>query len=114
MQRLFADDIASLREAQRTGKSLADHLAEREAHAPAAPAARTATDAFAPGRRRAPGPARSGAAVAGALLALTVAGAGGWLPPPPPARPPAPLPHRRRPAASAPPPPAPRPPPGRP
>jgi hypothetical protein len=79
MQRLFADDLASWRAAQRAGKSLGDHLAEREARAPAAPAARTATDAFAPGRRRAPGGARSGAAVAGALLALTVAGAGGWL-----------------------------------
>ena len=46
MQALFADELAAWREAQRAGKSLADHLAEREARRPAAEAARTATDAF--------------------------------------------------------------------
>ena len=57
MQTLFADDLASLREAQRAGKSLADHLAEREARRPAGDSegTRTATDAFAATRRVAPG-----------------------------------------------------------
>jgi tRNA A-37 threonylcarbamoyl transferase component Bud32 len=57
MQTLFADDLASLREAQRVGKSLADHLAEREAHRPGAGTdeMRTATDGFAATRRVAPG-----------------------------------------------------------
>jgi serine/threonine protein kinase len=79
MQKLFADDLASWRAAQRAGKSLADHLAERDALRPAAPAARTATDAFAAGRRGAPSRPRSSATVALGFLALTVAGAGGWL-----------------------------------
>ena len=80
MQTLFADDLASLREAQRVGKSLADHLAEREARRPTEEA-RTATDAFAATRRVEPGRrwgrAAGAAAIFGtmaALIALNVVG----------------------------------------
>jgi serine/threonine protein kinase len=76
MQTLFAEDIASLREAQRAGKSLADHLAEREAGKPSE-GTRTVTDAFAATRRVARGRGRRRAAAAAALLALTITG--GWL-----------------------------------
>jgi hypothetical protein len=107
MQTLFADELAAWREAQRAGKSLADHLAELEARRPAAAGARTATDAFAatrrvaPGRwrRRAVGVASLGAAAA-AVVALGVlsrpAARGGRLdlgdPPRPPVSAPAPTP----------------------
>src|SRR4029079_8034289 len=44
LQRLFADELAEVHEAESAGKSLADHLAEREARRPAAKAeTRTAT-----------------------------------------------------------------------
>jgi len=79
MQTLFTDDLASWRAAQRAGKSLGEHLAEREAWAPAATAARTATDAFDARRRIAPRQGRRRVAAAAALLALTMASAGGWL-----------------------------------
>jgi serine/threonine protein kinase len=77
MHTLFAEDLASLREAQRAGKSLADHLAEREARRPRAEGPRTATDAFAGTRRVAPGRGKRRAVAAAALLAVTAAG--GWL-----------------------------------
>jgi len=79
MQTLFADELAAWREAQRAGKSLADHLAEREARRPAAEAARTATDAFAATRaaaRGAPGPRwkrLAGVGVLAAGIAATIA-----------------------------------------
>jgi serine/threonine protein kinase len=73
MQTLFADDIASWRDAQRAGKSLSDHLAEREAARPAPSVARTATDAFAATRRVAPGHRRRFVAAA-AIVALTATG----------------------------------------
>jgi hypothetical protein len=74
MQRLFADDLAAWHEAQRAGKSLADHLAEREARRPAVGQPRTATDAFAATRRVAPGRKTRRAVGVAALLALTVTG----------------------------------------
>jgi serine/threonine-protein kinase len=79
MQALFADELAAWREAQRAGKSLADHLAEREARRPAAEAARTATDAFAATRaaaRVAPGQQwkrLAGVGVLAAGIAATIA-----------------------------------------
>jgi serine/threonine-protein kinase len=76
MQTLFADDLAAWREAQRAGKSLADHLAEREARRPDADSTRTATDAFAATRRVAPGRWRRravGVAVVAAVMAAGVA-----------------------------------------
>jgi serine/threonine-protein kinase len=51
MQRLFADELAAWQEAQRAGKSLGEHLAGRPVAVRAAEE-RTATDAFAPTRRR--------------------------------------------------------------
>jgi hypothetical protein len=74
MQRLFADDLAAWREAQRAGKSLGDHLAERQARRPAAAGPRTATDAFAAPRApeaapRAPDRRRGLAAALGVGLA---------------------------------------------
>jgi tRNA A-37 threonylcarbamoyl transferase component Bud32 len=74
MQRLFADDLAAWHEAQRAGKSLADHLAEREARRPAAAQPRTVTDAFAATRRVTPGRKARRAGAVAALLALTVTG----------------------------------------
>jgi hypothetical protein len=75
MQRLFAADIAAWREAQRAGKSLGDHLAEREgARRPEPTAVRTATDAFAATRRVAPGKQRRQLVAAAALVALTATG----------------------------------------
>jgi serine/threonine protein kinase len=76
MQRLFADDLASWRAAQREGKSLGAHLAEREARRPRAhdDGPHTATDAFAATRRVAPGHKRRRAVAAAALLGLTVTG----------------------------------------
>jgi len=75
MQSLFADELAAWREAQRAGKSLADHLAEREGRAPAADATRTATDAFAATRRVAPGrAARRRTVAAAAVVALMATG----------------------------------------
>jgi hypothetical protein len=74
MQRLFADDLAAWHAAQRAGKSLADHLAEREARRPATAQPRTATDAFAATRRAAPGRKKRRAVAVAALLALTVTG----------------------------------------
>lgn len=87
MQRLFAADIAAWREAQRAGKSLGEHLAEREgARRPEAAAARTATDAFAATRRVAPGKKRRRLVAAAALVALTATGgllaASSWRRPP--------------------------------
>jgi tRNA A-37 threonylcarbamoyl transferase component Bud32 len=54
MQRLFAEDLAAWTAAQRAGKSLGEHLAARSATRIAGDpdAERTATDAFAPTRRR--------------------------------------------------------------
>jgi tRNA A-37 threonylcarbamoyl transferase component Bud32/post-segregation antitoxin (ccd killing protein) len=82
MQRLFAADIAAWREAQREGKSLSDHLAEREGARREATAARTATDAFAATRRVAPGKKRRRLVAAAALGALMATGgllaAAGW------------------------------------
>jgi hypothetical protein len=77
MQALFADELAAWREAQRAGKSLADHLAEREARRPATDATRTATDAFA-ATKRSGGRARRHRAVASAAIVVLVA-AGGLL-----------------------------------
>jgi hypothetical protein len=74
VQRLFADDLAAWHAAQRAGKSLADHLAEREARRPTAAAPRTATDAFAATRRVTPGRETRRAVAVAALLALTVTG----------------------------------------
>jgi serine/threonine protein kinase len=102
MQTLFAEDLASLREAQRAGKSLADHLAEREAGSTVTDSQRTATDAFAATRRVAPGQRRRravGFAVAVAGLAAMIAFAALFKPyrpalnvgeTPPPARAPTP------------------------
>jgi serine/threonine-protein kinase len=75
VQGLFADELAAWREAQRAGKSLADHLAEREAARPreGGVAPRTATDAFAATRRVAPAKRRR-LATAAALAVLTVTG----------------------------------------
>jgi hypothetical protein len=76
MQALFADELAAWHEAQRAGKSLADHLAEREARRPAVQGTRTATDAFGATRRAAPRrrwTRAAGAAVLGAALAVTIA-----------------------------------------
>jgi eukaryotic-like serine/threonine-protein kinase len=76
MQALFADELAAWREAQRVGKSLADHLAERAGRAPARDAARTATDAFGATKRAAPRRRWRRGAVAGvgaAVLATTIA-----------------------------------------
>ncbi|HVX96529.1 MAG TPA: serine/threonine-protein kinase [Polyangia bacterium] len=72
MQRLFADELAAWREAQRAGKSLGDHLAELQARRPAGP--RTATDAFAAPPAPPPAPNRWGfaAAIGVALAALGV------------------------------------------
>jgi tRNA A-37 threonylcarbamoyl transferase component Bud32 len=75
MQRLFAGELAAWHEAQKAGKSLADHLAEREAARPREGAApRTATDAFAATRRVAPALKRRRLAAAAALAVLTVTG----------------------------------------
>jgi serine/threonine protein kinase len=74
MQTLFADDLASWRAAQREGKSLADHLAEREARRPRADGPRTATDAFAATRRVAPRRSARRTVAVAALLALTATG----------------------------------------
>ena len=62
MQDLFASELAAWHAAQRAGKTLGDHLAARPVPA-AAPAERTATDAFA----TAAGRPRSGAGVRRAL-----------------------------------------------
>lgn len=75
MQRLFADELAAWREAQRAGKSLGDHLAELQARRPAASAGpRTATDAFAAPPAPPPAPNRWGfaAAIGVALAAVGV------------------------------------------
>jgi hypothetical protein len=76
VQALFADELTSWRAAQRAGKSLADHLAEREVARPrgdgAAP--RTATDAFAATKRGAPAVNRRRLAAAAALAGLMVTG----------------------------------------
>jgi tRNA A-37 threonylcarbamoyl transferase component Bud32 len=104
MQKLFADDIASWRAAQREGKSLSDHLAERAAARPEATVARTATDAFAATRRVAPGHRRRRVVAAAALVALTTTGgllaASGWRRPAAPvaASAPAPEPSAARPS----------------
>jgi hypothetical protein len=74
MQRLFAADIAAWREAQRAGKSLGEHLAEREGARRPEAAARTATDAFAATRRVAPGKKRRRLVAAAALVALMATG----------------------------------------
>jgi serine/threonine protein kinase len=112
MQKLFADELAAWREAQRAGKSLADHLAEREARRPKgegdAAEVRTATDAFAATRRVAPAVKRRRLVAAAALLGLTVTGgliatSGRKRPAAGPARPAAvaaPAPEAARPAAS--------------
>ena len=52
MQRLFAEELAAWREAQRAGKSLGEHLAARPTTGSGSDAERTATDAFGPTRRR--------------------------------------------------------------
>src|SRR5450432_1190198 len=70
MQTLFADDLAAWREAQRAGKSLADHLAEREAGKAKGDEVRTATDAFAATRRVAPGRGGRRVALGAAAVAL--------------------------------------------
>jgi serine/threonine protein kinase len=85
MQTLFADELAAWHEAQRAGKSLGDHLAEREARGPARDEPRTATDAFAATKRStkrstkraAPGHSsrRRAAAVIAGVAALGVAAA---------------------------------------
>jgi hypothetical protein len=54
MQKLFAEDLAAWREAERAGRSLGEHLAARPAAAATSEAERTATDAFGSTRRRAP------------------------------------------------------------
>jgi hypothetical protein len=78
MQTLFAEELASWREAQRAGKSLADHLAEREARGQArADGPHTATDAFAATRRLAPGHGNRRVVAAAALAALVATG--GWF-----------------------------------
>jgi serine/threonine protein kinase len=102
MQALFADELASWREAQRAGKSLADHLAERDARKPSADATRTATDGFAATKRAAPDRRwRRAAGVALAAVAvaatITVAAVGK------PSRPDAPATAPPPPSASAPP-----------
>jgi serine/threonine protein kinase len=74
MQTLFAEELGSWREAQRAGKSLADHLAEREAGRARSEGARTATDAFAATRRVAPGHKRRRVVAVAALLGLTITG----------------------------------------
>jgi hypothetical protein len=79
MQTLFAEELAAWREAQRAGKSLGDHLAEREGRRAGTDGPRTATDAFAATRRAAPArrwkrAAGVGVVVAGAaaLIALNL------------------------------------------
>jgi serine/threonine-protein kinase len=53
MQRLFAEELAAWREAQRAGKSLGEHLAARPVPVRSTDGEeRTATDAFGPTRRR--------------------------------------------------------------
>src|SRR5450432_192587 len=74
MQTLFAEDLEEWRAAQRAGKSLSDHLAEREARRPSTDGVRTATDAFAATRRVAAGRGRRRVGAAAALLALTITG----------------------------------------
>jgi serine/threonine protein kinase len=72
MQALFAEELASWREAQRAGKSLGDHLAEREASRPNAQGPRTATDAFAATRRVAPGRGWKRALIIGGAAVVAV------------------------------------------
>jgi serine/threonine protein kinase len=73
MQSLFADDLESWRKAQRAGKSLSEHLADREV-ARVSPTVRTATDAFAATRRVAAQHNRRRALAVAALLGATVTG----------------------------------------
>jgi tRNA A-37 threonylcarbamoyl transferase component Bud32 len=74
MQMLFSDELSEWREAHRAGKSLGDHLAEREAGRLQPTVVATLTDAFAAGRPR---PRRSRALLAGAaLVALALVGGG--------------------------------------
>jgi serine/threonine protein kinase len=102
MQALFADELAAWREAQRAGKSLADHLAERESRKPPVDATRTATDAFGATKRAAPGRRwrrAAGVALAAATAAtITVAAVGK------PSRPPAPRSVTAPPSLASPPP----------
>ncbi|HEY4394653.1 MAG TPA: serine/threonine-protein kinase [Polyangia bacterium] len=78
MQRLFAEELAAWREAQRAGKSLGEHLAARQVSVPSGdPGERTATDAFGPTRRRASARGRWGRALGLAAFAAVFALAGG-------------------------------------
>jgi hypothetical protein len=79
MQTLFAEELEAWREAQRAGKSLADHLADREARGPAVAGPRTATDAFAATRRVAPGRAARRRAVISAAAVVALLATGGLL-----------------------------------
>jgi tRNA A-37 threonylcarbamoyl transferase component Bud32 len=54
MQKLFAEELAAWREAERAGRSLGEHLAARPTAVHSTDAERTATDAFGSTRRRAP------------------------------------------------------------
>jgi eukaryotic-like serine/threonine-protein kinase len=74
MQSLFADELESLRQAQRAGKSLGEHLAEREVARVGPPTLRTATDAFAATRRVAARNNRRLGLAAAVLLGATVTG----------------------------------------
>ena len=74
MQTLFSDELSEWREAHRAGKSLGDHLAEREVGRQQPTVVATLTDAFAAGRPR---PRRSRSILAGAaLVALALIGGG--------------------------------------
>jgi hypothetical protein len=73
METLFAQELEAWREAQRAGKSLADHLAERDAR-PATEGTRTATDAFGAPRPAAPGRSKRRAVASAAVVVLVAAG----------------------------------------